>query len=165
VGINYMEPFDFAQADRLRQAMRHAARAPFSKMIYVDPAAPTTEEDREDPESKDPAFAEIQKRREHFRAELARLDFEERTGTLVLKDAVSAEWFRIARLVRDAMLNIPSRLAGILTAESDQRTVHNLLEAEIRQALEALADELGTAGIAAKVEEVQTSALGRGLNA
>jgi hypothetical protein len=139
VGINYLESFDFADADRLRAAMRHADRAPFAKPIYMDPAAPMLMDDADSPAIKDPAFAEIQKRREHFRAELARLDFEERIQTLTPTDKVKAEAFRVGRLVRDAVLNVPSRLAGILAAETDQRKVHDLLEQELRQALEVLA--------------------------
>lgn len=142
VGIDYMASFDFEDADRRRAAMRHADRAPFTKPIYADPAPPIDPEGHEDsagPAVKTPAFAEVQTRKEHYRAELARLQFEQATGQLVEKDKVEAEAFRVGRLVRDAVLNIPSRLAGILAAETDQRRVHDLLEQELRQALEALA--------------------------
>lgn len=146
VGIDYMQPFDFQEADRLREAMRHADRVPFAKPIYVDPPAIPEVDDQEPPALKDPVFAEIQKRKEHFRAELARLDFEERIGKLVDKTLTEAEAFRIGRLVRDAVLNVPSRLAGILAAESDQRKVHELLEKELRQALEVIAIGDGNTG-------------------
>lgn len=143
VGIDYMQPFDFDDADRRRTAMRHADRAPFAKPIYLDPVVPSAGADDDGSEpvrpSKDPVFAQIQARKEHYRAELARLEFEERIGQLVEKQTVESSAFRLARLVRDAMLNIPARLAGILAAETDQRRVHDLLEQEIRQALEALA--------------------------
>jgi hypothetical protein len=145
VGIDYMQPFEFSTADKLREAMRHADRAPFAKPIYVDPGAPAGD-DEDSPTVKDPAFAEIQRRREHFRAEIARLDFEERIQKLTETDKVETEAFRVGRLVRDAVLNVPSRLAGILAAESDQRKVHDLLEAELRRALEALAIDDGDTG-------------------
>ena len=86
-----------------------------------------------------PAIAKSQAKKEEFRAKLVELEYEERVGTLVRKEDVEKESFRIGRLVRDAVLNVPSRLAGILAAESDQRKVHDLLETELRQALEALA--------------------------
>lgn len=140
VGIDYMQPFDYAEADRRREAMRHADRAPFAKPVYADPPQPTADAEEDGQGTgKDPAFAEIQRRKEHYRAELARLEFEERIGTLTQAEGVEREAFRIGRLVRDGLLNIPSRLAGVLAAESDQRRVHDLLETEIRQALEALA--------------------------
>lgn len=139
VGVNYMEPFDFSKADLLREAMRHADRVQFTTPIFVDPSA--VQDGAEHDVPKDPILAEIQRRKEHFRAELARLDFEERIKQLVDRTLVEAEAFRIGRLVRDAVLNVPSRLAGILAAENDQRKVHDLLEKELRQCLESLADD------------------------
>jgi len=141
VGIDYMQPFDFAEADKRREAARHADRAAYSKPIYGDPHddPESEEEDEPDPDAaKDPVFARSQARKELFRAKMAELDYQERLGKLIDKEKADEEYFRIGRLVRDALLNIPSRLAGILAAESDQRKVHDLLEKEIRQALEAL---------------------------
>ncbi len=141
VGIDYMQAFDFDEADRLRKAARHADRAKFSKPIYVQPGEnPHGDDDDDgDVDSKDPALAKSQAKKEEFRAKLVELEYEERVGTLVKKSEVEKEAFRVGRLVRDAVLNVPSRLAGILAAESDQRKVHDLLEKELRQALEALA--------------------------
>lgn len=141
VGIDYMQPFDFAEADRLRAAARHADREKFAKPIYVDPGDnPLDDQGSSDGASDNPVLAQSQARKELFRAKLVELEYEERMGTLVLKSATEAEAFRLARQVRDAILNVPSRLAGILAAEMDQRKVHDLLEAELRQALEGFAE-------------------------
>jgi len=141
VGVDYMQEFDFAEADRLRQAARHADREKFSKPIYV-PAGDDPHGQADDGgDQADPVLAQSQRKKEEFRAKLVELEYEERVGTLVQKSAIEAEAFRIARLVRDAILNVPSRLAGILAAESDQRKVHDLLERELRQALEIVAIE------------------------
>lgn len=144
VGVDYMQEFDFDEADRLRKAARHADRAQFAKTIYVQPGENPLGDDGDDPDFppdslKDPAIAKSQAKKEEFRAKLVELEYEERVGTLVRKSEVEKEAFRVGRLVRDAVLNVPSRLAGILAAESDQRKVHDLLEKELRQALEALA--------------------------
>src|SRR5689334_4751225 len=93
VGIDYHEPFDFREADRRREAARHADRASFS--IPIQPDADETAESL----SKDPAFAELQRRRELYRGELARLEFEERIGKLINKEKVEEEAFRVGRLV------------------------------------------------------------------
>lgn len=151
VGIDYFQEFDFADADRLRHAARHADRAKFAKPIYVEHGKDPLGDDEvgEDPgPSSNPAIALSQAKKEEFRAKLVELEYEERVGTLVRKDEVEKEMFRIGRLVRDAVMNVPSRLAGILAAESDQRKVHDQLETELRQALEALAvdDEPVTEG-------------------
>lgn len=144
VGIDYFEPFDFAEADRLRKAARHADRAPFAKPIYVDPGDDPLGGDSPDDDpaaSKDPAIAKSQAKKEEFRAKLVELEYEERVGNLLRRDEIEKEWFRRGRQVRDAVLNVPARLAGILAAESDQQKVRDLLETELRQALESLANE------------------------
>lgn len=146
VGIDYMQEFDFAEADRRREAARHADRVPFSKPIYGN-----SEDDNQldsSPNSANPndlkvqSFSEAQTRERHFKAKLAELEFLERVGKLVSKEAVEVEAFRTARLVRDSILNIPDRLAGQLAAESDHRKIYDLLSKELRQALENLAAEV-----------------------
>ena len=149
VGVDYFEPFDFALADRLREAARHADRVPLSEPTYGRPDSVSSPELPDDqilgqgpygitgPAIK--SFAEAQARERHFKAKLAELEYEERAGKLVEVEKVEAEAFRIGQQVRDAILNVPSRLSGIVAAESDQRKVHDLLERELRQALEALA--------------------------
>lgn len=147
VGIDYMQPFEFEEADKRREAARHADRAAFAKPIYLAPGESPRDPDEpgvpvgQDEEGKSPAFAHHQAEKEKFKAKLAELDYLERIGKLVEKEKVEAEAFRIGQLVRDAMLNVPSRLAGVLAAETDQRRVHDLLEQEIRQALEALSTD------------------------
>jgi hypothetical protein len=148
VGVDYMKEFDFAEADRLRSAARHADRAAYTKPIYSKPREDQLGGDENDGDAGsliDPILAESQRKKEEFRAKLVELEYEERVGMLVRKSEVEKAAFRVGRLVRDAVLNVPSRLAGILAAESDQRKVHDLLEKELRQALEALAiDDRGT---------------------
>jgi hypothetical protein len=139
VGIDYMQEFDFADADRRRTAARSADRIPFAKPVYDDrqPDQSSNPLDDED-EGGEFVFSKNQAKREHYKAEIARLEYEERIKKLVRVDLVEAEWFRLARLIRDAVLNVPARVAGILAAESDQHKVHGILEKELRQALESL---------------------------
>lgn len=136
VGINYMQPFSFEDADRKRQAARHADRMPFAKTIYADPPKST---DSEEPADEQFVYAEHQAKREYYKAEISRLEYEERVAKLIEAEKVDAEWFRLTRIVRDAMMNIPSRLAGVLASESDEHKVSQILEKELRDALEALA--------------------------
>lgn len=139
VGIDYMQEFDFADADRRRAAARSADRTPFATPIPGHEPSVNAQDDDEDEHDRETfVFSENQAKREHYKAELARLEFEERIRQLTRVDLVEQEAFRIGRQVRDAIMNIPARLAGILAAENDQRRVHDLLEQELRQALEAL---------------------------
>lgn len=139
VGIDYLQPFDFSEADRRIEAAAHADRVSGADLRY-DPA----EEDSaaEPPDGQDnPVFARHQARREMFKAKLAELEYLERIGELVSRKKVEEEWFRVTKLVCDGMRNIASRVAGPVSAESDQRKVKALLEMEINQALEALAKQ------------------------
>lgn len=140
VGIDYLQPFDFEDADRRREAARHADRQHLSASIYLDDRLEDDEIPEPEEDKKHPVFARSQARKELFRSKLAELEFLERVGKVVDKEKGEAEQFRLGRLVRDAMLNIPDRLAGVLAAETDQRKIHELLMKEIRQSLEALSN-------------------------
>lgn len=84
------------------------------------------------------SYAEARAQHERFKARLAQLELEQREGKLVEADVVKREAFRTARLVRDALLNLPDRVAGELAAETNQFKVHQRLVSEIRRALEDL---------------------------
>lgn len=84
------------------------------------------------------SYAEARAQHERFKARLAQLELEQREGKLVEAEAVKREAFRVARLVRDALLNLPDRVAGELAAETNQFKVHQRLSHEIRRALEDL---------------------------
>jgi hypothetical protein len=59
-------------------------------------------------------------------------------GALVPAKDVTTAAFEKARTVRDQLLNIPSRVSPILAAETNAAKVHEILDKEIRQALEVL---------------------------
>lgn len=147
VGVNYKNPFDFDEADRRLEAARHADREVFSRVTYGDRA----DEEPVDPETKkDPKFIESQARREMFRANLTELEYLEQVGKLIPAEDIDREWFELARLVRDSMLNIPARLADQLAHETDQRKVHDLLEQEIYRALESISTKEEQAALTRK---------------
>ena len=80
--------------------------------------------------------------REAYAARLAKLDFEEKSGKLVSVDEVKIATFTMARQARDRLLQIPRKLAPAViaewTANSDPRRVEDLIDAAVRDALEAL---------------------------
>jgi phage terminase Nu1 subunit (DNA packaging protein) len=67
-----------------------------------------------------------------------RLQNLERMGKLVKREAVEKQWFKLTRQVRDALMNIPDRVAGICAAEKKQEKIREILEKEHRQVLEGL---------------------------
>jgi hypothetical protein len=88
------------------------------------------------PEQKTATFQQARTMREAYMARLAKLEFDEKAGQLVRADAVKNEAFKVARVVRDSLLNIPDRVAAELANETNQFKVHQRLTQEIRRALE-----------------------------
>ena len=86
-----------------------------------------------------PSYAASRAIREAYQARLAKLDYEERSGKLMDVDKVKTAAFKVARNVRDGLLNMPDRVAHELAYETDPSAVHQRLSAEIRSILEALA--------------------------
>ncbi len=97
--------------------------------------------------------------REHYQARLAKIEYEERVGSLVSKDEVKIAQFNIDRQRRDAMLNIADRTCAAIAAEVkeiliaagvppekadaiDMSRVHEILVTEIRKGLNDYADGL-----------------------
>lgn len=72
------------------------------------------------------------------KADLAELDREQRIGELLKASVVRAQDARLATILRNNLQSIPDRLALILAAESDERTVYNAMSTEIRSSLEAV---------------------------
>ena len=73
------------------------------------------------------------------KGKLLELKAKVEAGKFVDVDEVNAAAFNKARVVRDALLNIAARLAPLVAAESDERACFDLIDREIRQALEELA--------------------------
>jgi len=87
-----------------------------------------------------PSFNESRAKSEHFRAELAGLDLEEKEEKLCEAEKVRREAFSLARSVRDAVNTIPDRVANQFAAETDPVVIHQALTEELRKALERLTD-------------------------
>ena len=78
------------------------------------------------------------------RGKLAELDRKQREGELVERGEVEEAAFASARRVRDALMNIPARVASLYAAETDPQKIHQNLEDEIRTILIDLIDETET---------------------
>lgn len=76
------------------------------------------------------------------RAKKLRLENDLTRGRLVEVGKVAKEAFEAQRTLREAILNIPSRLSAELAAESDAARVYLRLEAALREALNETADTL-----------------------
>lgn len=74
------------------------------------------------------------------KAELTRLEEEEKKGLLVSLDSQRHEAYRIGRILQTNILNIPARIAQDLAIETDASIIHRKLETELRQAMQDIAD-------------------------
>jgi len=78
------------------------------------------------------------------RGKLAELDRKQRERELVERGEVEEAAFSTARRVRDALMNIPARVASLYAAETDPHKIHQNLEDEIRNVLIDLIGETET---------------------
>ena len=79
-----------------------------------------------------------------FKAQDAKLTYEKKRGLLIEVDKVEQEFFKMARVTRDAILNIPNRISGECAAETNPQKVHEILTRAINDALEQLSNQRPT---------------------
>lgn len=84
-------------------------------------------------------FAKAKAVRETFQAKLAQLEFEERSGKLISTEKVRIAQFTQGQLIREAVLNMPDRIAAQLAAELGREVsahvVRTVMDTELRNIL------------------------------
>lgn len=93
-------------------------------------------EDVTGPAAADPKYWENKARREGALAELAELELAKRRGELVDRARVESAAFAIGRMLRDAVLGLPTQLAPALVSMTDAFEVETKLRAALRQVFE-----------------------------
>ncbi len=84
-------------------------------------------------EIKGPTYAQSRAIREAYTAQLSKLDYQERSGQVLLAGDVRREAFQQGRRIRDAILAIPDRYAALLAAETDEVKIKQFLDRELRK--------------------------------
>ncbi len=92
------------------------------------------------PEDQIPGLDVSRERKEHYNAEIARLQALKERDELVPTADVKRMASTLGRQIRDNILSIPNRVAPLLAAAQDSGEVHRLLSEELRTALRVLAD-------------------------
>jgi hypothetical protein len=85
-------------------------------------------------------YARARAAREIAQAQLARLELEQKRGTLVEASQVRLAAFNCARKARDQLLAIPERVAVVLAAATDAGEVSRILELEVERICEELSE-------------------------
>ena len=83
-------------------------------------------------------FVTVRTMREAFRAKMAKLEYEEKSGTLTEAAKVRQDAFKAGRIIRDELLAIPDRLADVLAAKDDSATVRRIICDELELVLRRL---------------------------
>lgn len=86
--------------------------------------------------AKNISFAESRATKEIWAAKLKELEYEAKRASLISRDEVEIAAETAGRKFRDALFNLPPRLAAQLAAESDSFEIQKILEAELRQVLD-----------------------------
>lgn len=123
----------------LMNRVRPSGKTTASLQEPATPAATQTPETSTEPEIT--SYHVAKTLHEAAEAQIARLKLAEMQGDVIQVSAVRATWAARIASARDALLQIPSRLAPVLAAETDLAAVTLLLEDEIRQALAELSRE------------------------
>ena len=96
---------------------------------------PADKPDRGASEDEGDSYWTSRARREQAEAELAELKLAEQRGQLVRVADVRAAYARRAAGLREALLQIPARLAPVLAAETELARVHDALQTELMTVL------------------------------
>ncbi len=121
----------------------HNAKVSVADPVEVElPASPRELREAIDrlPDDAIPELNESRARREHYQAELAKLQVAQQRKELVPADEVKKQAFQIGRSVREALSNLADRLSHQLAGETDPAVIHQLLSDEHRDALLALVE-------------------------
>jgi hypothetical protein len=113
-----------------------------SKVSQPDPVDPKDLRSAIDklPDDAIPDLNESRARREHYQAELAKLQVTQQRGDLVPVEDVKKDAFQVGRSIREALSNLADRLSHQLAGETDPTVIHEVLTREHRDALMALAE-------------------------
>ncbi|MBF0590239.1 MAG: hypothetical protein HQL53_14050 [Magnetococcales bacterium] len=155
---------DPAEADTALEAVREPARLPQRKSVAVVTSAPAsspvpaprsvTGQSRSvlasgsDLPSGSPGDLPTMLLKARIKSEVKKaslLEIKERVeaGKYVDVDSVKVASFNRARITRNQLLKLPSRVAALVAAESDVNKVSEILTQEIQVVLESLADAAG----------------------
>ncbi len=116
-----------------------------AKVSQPDPVEPATPRELRRaiealPDDAIPELNESRARREHYQAELSKLQVAQQRRELVPAEEVKKDAFQVGRSIREALANLADRLSHQLAGETDPAVIHQLLTDEHRDALLALAE-------------------------
>jgi len=122
-----------------RQRVAHRKPKPVKPKAKQGP--PPTAPDVQPELNKNVTYMQAKTAREVYEAKIKQLDYEELIGKMLPADQVKSHLAGKIVAMRDAFLQIPSRLVSVLAAETDPVKIHALLEDEIARAMALVSGE------------------------
>jgi phage terminase Nu1 subunit (DNA packaging protein) len=104
------------------------------------PAAPPAPKPGDDGDEVPSDYWASRARREKAEAQTAELKLAELQGLLVRADTIRAAHAKRLAGLRESLLQIPSRLAAVLAAETEQAKCHDALQRELHAVLASVAN-------------------------
>lgn len=123
---------DFAASDKLIKGQATLGKANSGKNSGGKGAAPSDALGQE--------FRAAQAQERGFSARLLELKFQRESGQLVSVADTRTAYARRISVLRDSIMHIPSRLAAILAAETDEGRIKDLLQDELDLVLNQAAE-------------------------
>jgi len=133
-GLIDVELAEHALMNRVRPSGKTAAS--LQSTPEASPQAPPSQPDGADPEIT--SYHVAKTLREAAEAQIARLKLAEMQGDLIRVDAIRSALAGMIASTRDSLLQIPARVSPVLAVETDAARVHDMLQAELHQALAQL---------------------------
>ena len=93
-----------------------------------------------------PDSSDAREKKDHYSAELSRLDYDERCGRLMVAEEVKAVIANAATTLRTRLESLPDQLAPQLAAVSDEQQVRAMLADAVEIALGEMAEAFGKVG-------------------
>jgi len=126
---------DFAQADITWKENTEQWRVDAAKGNKSDP---DDHEDEGAVQKRTATYSEARASREAYNAALAKLEFQQKSKLLVRADSIEKPLAEANRAVREAILSVPDRIAGLLCSITDPNEMHSVLTLELHKTLENL---------------------------
>lgn len=137
------EPAMIRDPEAIRAGIE-ATRDPTAGPLFRDQPPAQAQERRPNPEERSSkSLSSSRAALAAYEARLRKLDYEERIGRLVSTDMVKVELFRVNRMIRDALLAVPDRVAPVLAGETSEEKIRAHLSRELGAVLKSMSDEFG----------------------
>jgi hypothetical protein len=145
VGIEPRDgPFDPEEADRLIEAARHLSRRKKEEASNPRGNGHAGGDDEQVILAETASFFDAQRIKEIYKARREALEYENQRNRMLDAEQVESMLFKLGRQLRDAIMNTPDRITGLIAAETGipQPRVHAILDQECRQICEGLSREI-----------------------